>query len=123
MKKVKTILKALFSVVAVIIVGSIIISLTNGNDSDNKPTNTPKQESPASNISKENFEAIVQGDTLSGEGGMTIEEVVSILGEPDTKSQSRSGDMTLDSYVWTKNFKMISVTFTNGKVSSKTFSE
>lgn len=75
-------------------------------------------------ITKENYDKIIQGDSLTGKGGMTMEQVISILGEPDSKSESQSGDMKMTMVDWmNKDFQNISITFTNGRVSFKMFME
>jgi hypothetical protein len=84
----------------------------------------PKKEEKSS-ITKENYEKIVQGDSLSGKGGMSIEEVIAILGEPDDKMESQYDDgsgntIKSENYSWhTLDFESISVQFTNGHVSHK----
>jgi flagellar motor protein MotB len=91
-------------------------------EADAKPKAEPKKESDP--VTKENFEKIVQGDSLTGKGGMTIEEVLAILGEPSQKMESQSGDTKMEDYSWIgKDFQTISVNFTNGKVSFKMFME
>jgi hypothetical protein len=103
--------------------GIIIGVVSGGGSSEPRKTTTPmNQEAPkAEVVSQENFDKIVQGDSVTGEGGMTIDEVKAILGEPDSTSESQSGDLKMEMYSWTKNFKTISVTFSNGKVSYKGF--
>lgn len=121
----------------IIIIGIIIVNMVTGGEEEATPTTTdkaaatetkPKEEAkPADKITKENYEAIKTGDSLTGEGGMTIEEVQAMLGEPTDKTESQSGDMKLEMMSWNngKITKMasISITFTNGKASAKNWLE
>jgi hypothetical protein len=86
------------------------------------PAETKKEE--VKKITLADYNAIVTGDSLTGEGGMAYEEAVAKFGEPSTKSESQSGDMKMIMAGWTKhingdlgaNFNM---TFINGKAASK----
>jgi hypothetical protein len=108
----------------------IAMSIGGGGESEPAGTSEPTkaaQEQPKEKvdpISKESFEKIVQGDSITGEGGMTIEEVEALLGEPDSKIESKSGDIHMIDYSYIgKDFQSISVNFTNGKVSFKSYME
>lgn len=71
------------------------------------------------------YDEIVIGDGLTGEGGMTIEEVKEIVGKnPKDHStvDTSAGDikMKVDMLTWvTGTNKGFSVTFTNGKATAK----
>lgn len=116
-----------YTALGFIALGIAVSMLGGGNDSDVVETTAkPQQEAPkeekVETISQENFDKIVQGDSLTGEGGMTIEEVKAVLGEADSESQSQSGDMKMEMLTWTSlKFETISVTFINGKVSAKSY--
>lgn len=62
----------------------------------------PKKEEKKK-ITLADYEAIQAGDSLTGEGGATYEDVVAKFGEPSTKSESQSGDLKMTMAVWTKN--------------------
>lgn len=75
-------------------------------------------------ITLEKYNSIKVGDSLTGEGGMTIDQVVSILGEPTDKSESSSGNVKMEIYSWSENVAgdlgaNMSVDFINGKASGK----
>ena len=80
-------------------------------------------------ITKENYEKIVIGDTLSGEGGSTIEEVIAILGEPDDKMESTMTGINGEDFVsedlswYTADFDSIFINFVDGKVTFKSWNE
>ena len=135
-------MKKFFKWVVIIFVGLVIVSMAMGGEEEAAPTSSEpaaaetaaepkaepkKEEKPADKITKENYEAIKTGDTLTGEGGMTIEEVTAILGESTNKTESQTGDMKMEIITWNngKLTKMASITvsFTNGKASSKNWLE
>ena len=108
----------------------IAIAMFSGGEDTTETTTAPKQEVKKEEpkkvvdqkISQANFDKIKQGDTLSGEGGMTIEEVTEILGKPDSEIESQVGDMKMKDLTWTNlKFESITVSFINGKVSSKAY--
>ena len=75
-------------------------------------------------LTKENFDKITCGtlnyDTMKYEGGMTLDEVKAILGEPtETASSTVMGSVTT-ACVWGKTTKCISVTFVGDMAISKT---
>lgn len=76
-------------------------------------------------VTKSNYDKIVVGDISTGEGGMTIDEVVAILGEPDERMESESTgiegeeEKSTDLVWFTADFETISVNFINGKVMFK----
>jgi hypothetical protein len=118
-------------VIMVFIIVSVVISMVGGEDGATD-TGTTKREIKkedltieqveGKSVNQENFDKIIQGDSLTGEGGMTIEEAKAVLGEPDSETESQSGDMTMKVFTWTNlKFESISVTFINDKVSSKTY--
>ena len=96
---------------------------TDNQAADTKPTETKKETKKEKKdvVTKENFDKIKQGDSLSGNGGMTIDEVKDILGKPDQTTESQSGDMKMENFTWMEGLfgNTINVTFINGKVASK----
>jgi hypothetical protein len=94
---------------------------TDNQAADTKPAETKKEKKNV--VTKENFDKIKQGESFSGEGGMTIEEVTEILGKPDQTTEAQSGDMKMEDYTWISGFlgDAINVNFINGKVASKSW--
>lgn len=71
------------------------------------------------NVTKENFDKIVCG-TPTGTGifvgGMTLDEVKEILGEPsDNASSTVPGGFSVNAYVWGSKKKNIAVSFYKGQ--------
>ncbi len=104
----------------------VIIGMFSGGGTETTPTKEKAVEKPVekdNHITKENYNKIVQGDALTGDGGMTIKEVTAILGEPENTMESQAGDMKIEDYTWTDGLlgATISISFTNGKVSNKLF--
>lgn len=109
----------------IILVALVVIAgMFSGGGSETTTTDSkPKQEAkqPAKKVSKVNYDKITQGDALTGEGGMSIDQVKAILGDPDTKTEAQSGDMKMEDMTWTDGLlgSSISVNFINGKVAGK----
>ncbi|MFV1457588.1 DUF3862 domain-containing protein [Bacillus mycoides] len=78
-----------------------------GDSSDSKGTTGTKQEQSTKEAKKKitlaDYEAIKAGDSMSGEGGETYEDIVAKFGEPSSKSDSQSGDFKMVMASWTKN--------------------
>ena len=51
--------------------------------------------------------------------GMSLNKVESILGSGEENATSSYGGYSSSVYTWTDGFKVISITFSNGKVSAK----
>ena len=123
----KKLLKMMFMGIGILVVGIIALALLLPSDESTTTTTgeKPKEEKKAESVTKANYDKIVVGDTLSGEGGMTIAEVEKILGKPDDKMESSSTGMNgeeikMEDFSWyTGDFESISVSFTDGKVSHK----
>lgn len=85
-----------------------------------------KQEAPkkVELVTEDNFNKIIQGD-MFGEGGQSKEEVLALLGAPETTSTSNTTSMTIETASWnSKDYKVIiMIQFHNGKVSSKTITK
>ena len=62
-------------------------------------------------INKENYNKI--------NNGMSKSEVVKILGEGDSQAQSSYGGYSAESMTWSSGIKIISIVFSNGRVSGK----
>lgn len=96
---------------------------TNSNSStSSKPADTPKQETKK--ITLDDYNSIKAGDTLTGDGGDSYDDVVKKFGEPSTKSESETGGMKMIMAIWSKNLNgdigaNFNVTFNNGKASAK----
>lgn len=132
-------MKKIFKLAGYIIGGMIILGIIGSMIDSEQVTTTIKdpvtqekvevKQTKKDVITKVNFDTIVVGDILSGEGGMTIEQVVAIFGEPDSKTESESPGMNgekikMEMYNWTTiEFKAVGITFTNGLVSNKTWME
>jgi hypothetical protein len=50
---------------------------------------------------------------------MSKSEVVKILGEGDSQAQSSYGGYSAESMTWSSGMKIISIVFSNGRVSGK----
>ena len=48
------------------------------------------------------FDSLTVGDTISGVGGANYDEIVAKFGDPETKSDTQSGDYTMRSATWSK---------------------
>ena len=76
-----------------------------------------------SKLTKENFDKItcatLNYNTMQYEGGMTLEEVKSILGEPTNSASTSVMGTTTTAYVWGNDNKNITVSFVNGKAIMK----
>ena len=125
MKTIKKLVIGFFAVVvSLILLGVVIGFLTDSGKDQTKDASellTPAatQAEPAT-VSKENYEAVTIGDSLTGKGGMTIDQVTAILGDPDDKSEVQSGNLKMETYIYSHFDKMISITFSNGLASGKT---
>lgn len=126
----KTVFKVLLIIGIVFILGIIgvvactAIGVSTVDEAIKETEKQQEEEAVNSPVNKENYDKIKEGDVISGDGGMTIDEVLEILGEPDNKTQSKTGDITNDIYSWSSpNFESISITFTNGKASHKMYME
>ena len=76
-----------------------------------------------SKLTKANFDKITCGtlnyDTMKYEGGMTLDEVKAILGEPTESASSTVMGSTTTAYVWKSASKGITVTLADGIAVSK----
>jgi hypothetical protein len=134
MKKLAQVIGMVFlGFLALCIVG-IVLSEPSGSStkSETKTESKPVEKKPVketSKITKENYDKIKVGDTLTGAGGMTIDEVKAILGNTDnvvetTTTGIDNKEYKMQSMTWMDGVLSttnISVTFINGKVSGKTF--
>lgn len=134
-------MKKFFKWVMIVIVAIVVINIATGGEEEAAPTKSepaaattekaaePKKEEPkpADTITKENYDKVKAGDALTGDGGMTIEEVTALLGEKMDKTESQTGDMKMEIITWNNGklteMKSISVTFINGKASGKNWLE
>lgn len=127
MKAIKKLFKWGFIALGILVVVGVIAAVAGGGEDSTTDTGG-KTEQPAkkeTSVTKANYDKIVVGDTLTGEGGMTIDEVIAILGEPEDKIESSmsgvNGDEVkmIDMTWYTLDFESINISFTNGKVSHK----
>lgn len=76
-----------------------------------------------SKLTMENFNKItcatLNSTTFQYEGGMTLEQVKAILGEPSDSASTTIMGVTSTAYVWGNNKKSITVSFTDGKTVTK----
>lgn len=99
------------------------VSKDTSDKSDKAKKDEEDKKDDSAKVNRKEYEKIKVGDTLSGEGGMTVKEVKKILGEPENTTETTSGDMTMKTMTWNAKgdfAAMVMVTFTNGKVSGKT---
>lgn len=109
-----------------VIVAIVGAAMGSKNNEPSTKMSSPNTQQPAtSKISQENFDKIKTGDAVTGDGGMSVDQVKAILGEPNndvTSTSSINGkDYRMDSMTWTSGLEMksITVTFINGFASSK----
>lgn len=123
----KKFFKWVFIVFGLIIVGGVIASMgddssSSTNSNDAKPASTAPKDDKSKKVTKEQFDQVKTGDTVTGEGGMTLEEVEAILGKGEKLSESQSGDLKMEFYQWNAEGEFganVTVDFVNGKASSK----
>ncbi len=76
-----------------------------------------------SKLTMENFNKItcatLNYNTFQYEGGMTLEQVKNILGEPTESTSSSAMGVTSTAYVWGTEKKNITVSFYNGRAIMK----
>jgi hypothetical protein len=122
------------SIIALVAIGIIVGISSGGGSNETAPTETtevtkPVPEKPApkpaDRMTKANYNKIVVGDSLTGKGGWTKEQVMSLLGKPENKTESKTGDYKMEVWTYSKLFTMTSVvvSFSNDHVSDKMWSE
>lgn len=80
----------------------------------------------ATKVTKENYDKIVQGDVMTGEGGSSKDEVISLLGEPQVSGENViDSETTYENMSWSsiRGGANITVSLIGGKVSSKSFTK
>ncbi|MGF2715660.1 DUF3862 domain-containing protein [Bacillus cereus] len=98
-------------IIVLIILGIVVSVMGGGSSTDNKTSTDQKQESSNGKTNKEtkkkislaDYESIKTGDSMSGEGGESYEDIVAKFGEPSSKSESQTGDFKMIMASWTKN--------------------
>lgn len=118
-------------IAVVLMAGGVITACTSVDTTEGTNTSTKQEQSDkgATVDRKAVYETIVVGDTITGAGGSTYEEVVKQLGEPTDKTESsytgvdgkELKNLMATWYSFTDG--SISITFTNGTVSHKMFME
>jgi len=91
---------------------------------ESKETTTPVDEG----LDQAKYDQIIQGDALSGEGGSTVTEVVNLLGEPNSQTETQTDvlgqKMTMKVYTWMdSDLKTIIISFNNDHVTNKSFTK
>lgn len=121
--------KALKGIGSVVVLG-VVIGACSAGTSDNQSSKVEtKHEQPKKKghgVNKENFEKLVQGDGLTGEGGTSIEEAKALMNKkPSTESESiiMEKRQTLLSYNDLANGVGITLTFIEGKLSYKSYTQ
>lgn len=124
------IIKTGLSVVGAVVVLGIGIGACTSSGTDQQTSNVEvKNEQPkkqSHGVNKENFEKLVQGDGLTGEGGTSIEEAKALMNKkPSTESESiiMEKRQTLISYNDLANGVGITLTFVEGKLSYKSYTQ
>lgn len=119
---------ALYGIGVLLVIGAIMAVASEGEEQQTQksmPVNEEKEQSKEEpkkeeSLTKENFDKIQQGDALTGEGGMTEKEVIAILGKPESEMETQVDETKMKTFTWlTSDFESITVSFTNGHVSSK----
>lgn len=114
------------------IIGLSVIGSMMGEESAEPTVTTPKVESAnteeakkAETVTKSNYDKIKQGDALTGEGGMDKASVESMFGDPESVTEMETdlgggNKVKTETATWmTSDFEIVTVVYTNGKVSSK----
>lgn len=81
---------------------------------------------PKDGATKANYDKAVQGDSLTGEGGSSIDEVKALMGkEPTFDSVTEVSGMKIVSMTFNgyETGEVLTFTFTNGKLSMKAYSK
>ncbi|MCY7157475.1 DUF3862 domain-containing protein [Streptococcus gallolyticus subsp. gallolyticus] len=120
MKKVGLLGLTLLSVVALSACTSNSTSSKNSDSSASQSTTTSSSKTVVNTELRNKFDAITVGDIInSGEGGSTIDEVKSSLGEPSSTTTSDDGGITTDTLNWYDGETSISISFANNRVVNK----
>lgn len=118
--------RALSILLCAVFLSSLAACSSEGTTTSTASTQTaqasPKEEKKK--IMLDDYNSITTGDSLTGDGGTSYDDVVKKVGEPSSKSESQSGDLKMVMASWTKNINgelgaNFNVTFINGKASSK----
>lgn len=114
-------------IILVILVATISMCSSSGSNKQtgNKPGTTTKPIEPAkpAEPGRAEYDKIVIGDSLTGKGGMTKNQVNAILGKPINTTESQSGNMKMEICSYSAKGSLganIGVTFINGLASNKT---
>jgi hypothetical protein len=107
-----------------IIVGVIVGAMADGgSETAKKVADTVTTATPVKDerVNMENYNKIKIGDSMTGKGGMSLEEVTAIMGEPSDKTETQSGNIKMVIATWMdEEFNTITVSFMNNKADSKT---
>lgn len=120
MKKVGLLGLTLLSVVALSACSSNSTSSKSSNASVSQSTTASSSKTVVNTELRNNFDAITVGDiTNSGEGGSTIDDVKSALGEPSSTTTSDEGGISTDTLSWYDGDTSITISFADSKVVNK----
>lgn len=123
MKTIKKLIKFTLIGMGSLILLGVIIGMLGDSEQPKKEvveTSAPKEETKK--ITKETYDSIRVGETMTGEGGMTYDEVISMLGEPESVVESEFEGIVMETATWSDLFGTggsITVTFSNKLVSDK----
>ncbi|QGF21736.1 hypothetical protein Sam112_gp34 [Bacillus phage vB_BcM_Sam112] len=120
-----------------LVVAGVVIGAVTDTEETAKPVQKVaeiKTEAPAAKeapkvkdgANKANYDKAVQGDSLTGEGGSTIDEVKALMGkEPTFDSVTEVSGMKIVSMTFNgyETGEVLTFTFTNGKLSMKAYSK
>lgn len=120
MKKVGLLGLTLLSVVALSACSSNSTSSKSSNSSVSQSTTASSSKTVVNTELRNKFDAITVGDiTNSGEGGSTIDDVKSALGEPSSTTTSDEGGISTDTLSWYDGDTSITISFADSKVVNK----
>lgn len=96
-------------------------SKSSGNET--KTTQPKKKKTEQKNTFRKNYDKIKVGDVAQqGNGGTSIDEVTTLLGQPTSTSTTKVSGFKVKSYNWTKSDTSILVQFAHKKAITKTIS-
>lgn len=86
-------------------------------DVSSAASSSDKKEVDTFKWTKADFDALTVGDTLTGVGGTSYDELVAKYGKPDTSSDTQSGDYTVRNASWSKmtsngSYESVDLSFT-----------
>ncbi|MDR2833510.1 MAG: DUF4190 domain-containing protein [Streptococcaceae bacterium] len=117
-KKIISIIAVILSIasVAIVLITQSMYSSAINEISDSMDRAASSQEAEFT-WTKEGYDALVVGDTITGVGGATFDDIVAQFGEPGSSNESQSGDYTTKYASWDNGFgsdgyKSVDLSFT-----------